>query len=140
MTPEQRGVIDTNVVINLADVAVESLPDEPVITAITLAELAVGPLVANCDDERAARQQRLVAVAADFESLAFDSACARAFGTVAAGLRGAGRKSVARAFDALIAATALAHRLPLYTENIDDFRGIDGLEVHRVLVDRVMSN
>jgi predicted nucleic acid-binding protein len=48
---------------------------------------------------------------------------------VAATLPRAGRKVNARAYDAMIAATALANGLPLYTCNPNDFVGIEGLEV-----------
>jgi predicted nucleic acid-binding protein len=68
-------------------------------------------------------------VEANFDPLPFDAAAARAFGRVAASLRRAGRTTSARAYDALIAATALASDLPVYTCNPDDFKGIDGLEV-----------
>jgi hypothetical protein len=47
-------------------------------------------------------------------------------------MRRAGRKTSARTYDALIAATALANGLPLYTANPGDFAGIDGLEVVEV--------
>ncbi|HVC07174.1 MAG TPA: hypothetical protein VND98_06305 [Solirubrobacterales bacterium] len=66
---------------------------------------------------------------ASFEALAFDSGAARAFGVVAVSLRRSGPKTTARAYDAMIAATALANGLPLYTANPADFSGIDGLEV-----------
>ncbi len=99
------------------------------ITTITLAELTVGPLVADSDAERAARQAHLQQAESDFDPLPFDAAAARAFGRVAAALRKSGRKPAARAYDAMIAATALAHALPLYTCNPDDFTGIDGLGV-----------
>lgn len=99
------------------------------ITAITLAELTVGPLVAASDTERAARQAHLQQAESDFDALPFDAAAARAFGRVAASLRESGRKPAARSYDAMIAATALAHALPVYTCNPDDFSGIDGLEV-----------
>lgn len=105
------------------------LPDEPLITAITLAELSVGPLVAADERQRSARQAHLQQAEADFDPLPFDAAAARAFGQVAASLRRAGRKTAARAYDAMIAATALAHDLPIYTCNPVDFEGIDGLEV-----------
>lgn len=107
----------------------EALPHEPQITSITLAELTVGPLVAGDDHERAARQAHLQQAESDFDPLPLDAAAARAFGQVAADLRRAGRKPAARAFDALIAATALAADLPLYTVNPSDFDGIDSLEV-----------
>jgi predicted nucleic acid-binding protein len=105
------------------------LPGEPAITAITLAELSVGPLVADGEQERAARQAHLQQAEADFDPLAFDAAAARAFGGVAASLRRAGRKTAARAYDAMIAATAIANDLPLYTCNPSDFAGIEGLTV-----------
>ena len=110
------------------------LPVEPLITAVTLAELSVGPLVASSDKERAARQAHLQQAEADFQPLAFDAPAARAFGTVAASLRRSGRKTKARAYDAMIAATALANDLPVYTCNPNDFAGIDGLEVVAVRV------
>jgi len=125
-----RGILDTSTTIllpRLEDATV--LPDEPLITAISLAELSVGPLVASDEDERAARQAHLQQAEADFEPLAFDVAAARAFGRVSASLRQAGRKTRARAYDAMIAAIALAHDLPVYTCNPDDFHGIEGLEV-----------
>lgn len=124
------GVLDTSTLIllpRLADPA--ALPDEPMITAVTLAELSVGPLVAHTRTERAARQAHLQQAEADFEPLPFDAAAARAFGRVAASLRRRGRKTSARAYDAMIAATALANDLPLYTCNPGDFAGIDEVEL-----------
>lgn len=106
-----------------------SLPAEPLITTITLAELSVGPLVATTDGERAARQAHVQQAEADFDPLPFDAPAARAFGRVAASLRRAGHKSPARAYDAMIAATALSNDLPVYTCNPADFSGIDGLTV-----------
>ena len=99
------------------------------ISVLTLAELSVGPLVATSDDERALRQAHVQQAEADFVPLVFDAAAARAFGRVAASLRRAGRKPAARSFDAMIAATALAHDIPIHTCNPDDFAGIDGLTV-----------
>lgn len=130
-----RGVLDTSVVIllrRLRDPAV--LPRVPLITTITLAELSVGPLVARSESERAARLAHVQQAEADFEPLAFDAAAARAFGRVAASLRAAGRKPAARAYDAMIAAVAIAHDLPLYTANARDFADIDGLSVVTVEV------
>src|SRR5579859_3725194 len=105
------------------------LPAEPLITTVTLAELTVGPLVATTDDERAARQAQVQQAEADFDPLSFDASAARTFGRVAASLRRAGRKPSARAYDAMIAATAMSKNLPIYTCNPSDFAGIDGLTV-----------
>jgi predicted nucleic acid-binding protein len=130
-----QGVLDTSTLVllpRLGDAA--DLPAEPLITAVTLAELAVGLLVAREDGERARRQAHLQQAEADFVPLPFDAAAARAFGLVAASLRRAGRKATARAYDAMIAATALANGLPVYTCNPGDFVGIEGLEVIAVPV------
>lgn len=133
----QEGLLDTSVVILLRSLPdAGALPEFPVISAITLAELSVGPLVATTDAERAARQAVLQQAEADFDPLPFDDRAARAFGRVAASLRGAGRKVRARRNDAMVAAIAVAHGLPLYTANPDDFAGIDGLDLHVVAVER----
>lgn len=129
----ERGVLDTSTLIGLGSLPDASgLPAEPLITAVTLAELSVGPLVARDESERAARQAHLQQAESDFEPLPFDAAAARAFGRVAASLRAAGRKPAARAYDAMIAATALANDLPVYTCNPGDFAGIEGLTVFEV--------
>ena len=128
--PRRRGLLDTSTVILLSRIRDRSvLPDEPLISAITLAELSVGPLVADSDSKRAARQAHLQQAEADFDPLPFDAAAARSFGRVAASLRQAGRKPAARAYDAMIAAIALANDLPLYTCDPDDFASVDGLVV-----------
>jgi tRNA(fMet)-specific endonuclease VapC len=125
-----RGILDTSTVILLPRLRdPDLLPAEPMITAITLAELSVGPLVARSEEERAARQSHLQQAESDFDALAFDAEAARAFGRVAMSLRRSGRKIAARSYDAMIAATALAHGLPIYTCNPEDFAGIDGLDL-----------
>ena len=130
MSTDADGILDTSTVILLSELTdATSLPTRPTITAITLAELSVGPLVAKGDAERAARLAHVQQAEHDFEPLAFDAAAARAFGRVAASLRAAGRKPSARAYDALIAAVAISNDLPLYTVNPRDFEHIDGLDV-----------
>jgi tRNA(fMet)-specific endonuclease VapC len=125
-----RGLLDTNAVIFLPRIEDPALlPHEPLISSVTLAELSVGPLVATTEEERAARQAHLQQAEADFDPLPFDAAAARAFAQVAASLRRAGRKRHARAFDAMIAATAISNQIPLFTPNPNDFASIDGLEV-----------
>ena len=124
------GLLDTSTLILLPKLRDPgALPSEPRISTITLAELSVGPLVASDERERAARLAHLQQAEVDFDPLPFDADAARAFGQVAASLRRSGRKTAARAYDAMIAAVALANELPLYTCNPDDFSGIDGLVV-----------
>lgn len=125
-----RGLLETSTVIPLPELAdPQTLPAEPLISAVTLAELSVGPLIATTNEERDERQAHVQQAEADFDALPFDAAAARAFGRVAASLRRAGRKPSARAYDAMIAAVAIANDLPLYTCNPDDFTGIDDLRV-----------
>ena len=126
-----EGILDTSTLILLGriDEATDTLPSEPLITAITLAELSVGPLVTANEDERAARQAHLQQAEADFEPIPFDAAAARSFGQVAASLRRERRKPAARAYDAMIAAVAVSRGLPVHTCNPADFDKIDNLEV-----------
>lgn len=128
-----KGILDTSTLILLGRITeIGSLPAEPLITAITLAELSVGPLVATTEPERAARQAHLQQAEADFAPLPFDAAAARSFGQVAASLRRAGRKPAARAYDAMIAAVGIANGLPIHTCNPRDFAGIEGLALVEV--------
>ena len=125
-----RGILDTSAVIAMRDIDdATALPAEPIITTVTLAELSAGPLVTRDERERAARQALLQQAEEDFDPLPFDRASARAFGQVSASLRRSDRKTAARAYDALIAATAMANGLPVYTCNAADFDGIEGLQV-----------
>ena len=127
----QRGLADTSVIISLEDIAPESLPAELAISAVTLAELTAGPHATDDLPERARRQDRLQRVESAFDPLPFDEAAARAYGRLYAAVVSGGRKARgARAMDLLIAATALANQLPLYTFNTGDFRFLgDALEV-----------
>ena len=129
-TVHQRAILDTSALILIDRIpSVELLPRIPMITSISLAELSVGPLVVRNDLERARRIAHLQRVEATFSPIPFDDEAARAFGSVAASLRQVGRKVAARRRDAMIAAIALAKKLPVYTCDARDFEGIDGLEV-----------
>jgi predicted nucleic acid-binding protein len=121
-------VLDTSVVIDLEHLAAADLPAELAVSAVTLAELAAGPHATNDPDERARRQDRLQRAEATFDPLPIDAGVARAYGRIYAAVASAGRKARgARSLDLLIAATALASNLPLYTSNPDDFRGVESL-------------
>lgn len=123
-----RGLIDTSVVIDLDCIDAARLPAELAVSAITMAELAAGPHAAADAGERARRQDRLQRAEASFDPLPFDSDSARAYGRVYSAIIATGRKARGpRAVDLLIAATAVASGLPLYTRNVDDFRGLEDL-------------
>jgi len=93
-----------------------------------MAELAAGPHATRDTAERARRQDRPQRAEATFDPLPFDGDAARAYGRIDAAIVATGRKARGpRAVDLLIAATALAANLPLYTRNVDDFRGVEHL-------------
>lgn len=127
----QQGLIDTSVVIDLDRLDPELLPRAVAISAVTLAELAAGPAATDEAAERARRQDRLQRAEGTFDPLPFDVEAARAYGRVYVAVRAAGRKARgSRAVDLMIAATALAHGLPLFTRNPGDFAHLhDLLEV-----------
>jgi len=123
-----RGLIDTSVLIEIERVAAEALPGEVAVSAITFAELAAGPHATDDPAERARRQDRLQRAEATFEPIPFDGSTARAYGLVYAATVSAGRKARGRrAVDLMIAATAVAAELPVYTRNPTDFGGLEGL-------------
>jgi len=121
---EVRAILDTSVVI-ATDIA--PLEGELAISAITLAELHFGVLVAKQRKVRAQRLRRLLVLQRTFDALPVDEAVAASYGQVAAAVVDAGRQPRARSMDLLIAATAHAHSARLYTRNAGDFDGLDDL-------------
>jgi predicted nucleic acid-binding protein len=122
------GLLDTSVVIDWHDpVVLAALPDEMAISAITVAELAAGPHLAADAMEAAKRQARLQEVESTLEPIQFDGAAARSYGLVVAAVVREGRIPRSRFADLLIAATAHANQLDLYTRNGDDFNGLENL-------------
>jgi predicted nucleic acid-binding protein len=125
-----RGLLDTSVVIDLGAIDPEQLPHRMSVSALTMAELAAGPHATDDPAERARRQDRLQRAEATFDPLPFDADAARAYGRIYASVIAAGRKARGRrAVDLLIAATALAHGLALYTCNPDDFAHLGDVQV-----------
>ena len=128
------GLLDTSVVVDWHDpIVVAALPDQMAISAITAAELAAGPRLAATRAEAAKRQARLQEVEAKLEPLQFDGTAVRSYGLVVAAVVREGRKPRSRFADLLIAATAHANGLDLYTRNGDDFAGLEDL-VHVIAI------
>lgn len=127
MAEPSRGLLDTSVVIDLDLVDPDLLPEQSAIAAVTLAELAAGPHATDDEAERARRQDRLQWAAQTWDAIPFDTDAARMYGRVFAAVRAAGRTSRSRLADLLIASTAAANGLPLYTRNPMDFTGLEGL-------------
>jgi len=127
MAEPTRGLLDTSVVIDHDVVDPSMLPDESAIAAVTLAELSAGPHATRDEQERARRQNRLDWATATWDPLPFDTEAARMYGLVFAATKAAGRTSRARIADLLIASTAAANGLPLYTRNPSDFAGLEAI-------------
>ncbi len=127
MTEPTAGLLDTSVVVDHDLVDVSLLPDSTAIAAITLAELAAGPHATNDRAERARRQDRLQWASSTWEPLPFDAECARAYGRLYAAMRVRARSPRARVADLLIAATAVAYGLPVYTRNPGDLQALGAL-------------
>lgn len=111
------GLLDTSVVIAVAHGEELQLPEQVAISVVTLCELHHGVLIAD-DEARADRLDTLVQVERAFEALPVDARVAPHFGRLVAGAR---RRHNARPklADALVAATAQSHGLPLFTRDRD---------------------
>jgi predicted nucleic acid-binding protein len=134
--PTRQGLLDTNIIILRQWIHPEELPDEMAISAITLAELSAGPHQVrpsperNAPEEHAERARRLDILQrteSEFDPIPFDAEAARIYGRVTAAIVGTGRKPRRRTNDLMIAATAIAAGLPLFTTNPDDFKGLEEL-------------
>lgn len=132
MPAERRGLLDTNILILRRWIDPGLLPDEVAISAVTLAELSAGVHLvpgegAEAVAERARRTDILARAEHEFDPIPFDAEAARSFGRLSAAVRATGRTPRRRVADLMIAATAAAQGLPLYTTNPDDCTGLDGL-------------
>jgi predicted nucleic acid-binding protein len=127
MTEPTRGLLDTSVVIDHDLIDPALLPDESAISAITVAELTAGPHATEDRNERARRQDRLQWASSTWDPLPFDAEAARVYGRMFAAARAAGQSSRSRLADLLIAATATANSLPLYTRNPADFAALKAI-------------
>lgn len=127
MLTHHRGLLDTNVVVHLGRIDPEHLPLEAAISTVTLAELSAGPHYALDPNERARRLETLQRTEAAFDAIPFSVDAARIFGRMSAAVLAAGRTPRRRVADLMIAASAAAESIPLYTTNIDDFRGLEGI-------------
>lgn len=126
MTHEE-GVLDTNVIAALAAHDPSELPGEILVTAVTLGELSHGPHATNDPVKRARRMAILQHVESTFDVLPYDRDAARMFGQLCAAVIAVGRQPRRRVADLMIAATAAANGLPLYTSNPRDFDGLDDI-------------
>ena len=131
-----QGMLDTNILILRRWIDPDELPDEMAISAITLAELSAGPHEVRGNDEqdsydefaeRARRLDVLQRAESEFDPVPFDAEAARIYGRLTAAVIASGRKPLRRVVDLMIASTAVAERMPLFTTNPGDFTGLETL-------------
>jgi hypothetical protein len=122
-----RGLGDTNILIYLERLAVDQLPAELLTSTVSLAELSAGVHSAVDAGERARRVLRVQRVEATFSPLPFDVEAARQYGIIAAEVIAMGRRPRGRVADLMIASIAAANKLPLFTTNPADFRGLESV-------------
>lgn len=122
-----RGLGDTNILIYLERLTVDQLPAELLTSTVSLAELSAGVHSAVDGVERARRVLRVQRVEATFNPLPFDAEAARQYGIIAARVISMGRKPRRRVADLMIASIAAANKLPLFTTNPADFRGLESV-------------
>ncbi len=127
MSSETRGLLDTSVVIDRADIDPATLPDVWALSAVTLAELSAGPLLADDPAIRAERQLDLQWAESNVEAVPFTSDTSRIFGRLCGLVHAAGRKPRPKALDLMIAATAVEQGVVLYTRNPKDLQGLDSV-------------
>ncbi len=132
----RRGLLDTNIMILRRLINPDELPEEMAMSAVTLAELSAGPHQVRRNDqqtdydehaERARRLDVLQRAENEFDPIPFDVGAARAYGRMTAAVVAIGRKPRRRIADLMIAATALAEDLPLFTTNPGDYAGLEAL-------------
>jgi predicted nucleic acid-binding protein len=122
-----RGLGDTNILIYLERLAVDQLPAELLASTVSLAELSAGVHSAVDAGERARRVLRVQRVEATFSPLPFDVEAARQYGIIAAEVIAMGRRPRGGVADLMIASIAAANKLPLFTTNPADFRGLESV-------------
>jgi predicted nucleic acid-binding protein len=127
MTDPTRGLLDTSVIIDHDVIDPRHLPESTAISAVTLTELAAGPHATADQAERGRRQDRLQWATATWDPLPFDAECARAYGRLFATLKASGSSPRARVADLMIAATAMAYGLALYTRSPDGLQSVQSL-------------
>jgi toxin FitB len=121
------GLLDTRTLIDIEDIPEERLPVVSEICAITVAELMLGVHMAKNAVDRSARITKLLSIGANFDPLPFESRATNAFNALVGLTVAIGRNPKPRKNDLMIAATAVANGLPLYTANVDDFKGLESM-------------
>ncbi|MBR7831345.1 type II toxin-antitoxin system VapC family toxin [Actinospica sp. MGRD01-02] len=121
------GLLDTRTLIDIEDIPDERLPIVSEVCAISMAELMMGVHMARDAADRSARITKLLTVGANFDPLPFGDKATNSFNALVGLTVAIGRNPKPRKNDLMIAATAVANGLPLYTANIDEFKGLESM-------------
>jgi predicted nucleic acid-binding protein len=127
----KRALADTSVFIGLEATRFDASRFDDFewgVSAVTLGELRLGVLQAQNPDA-ASRRLSTYQLAQQFEALTVDEAVSEAWALLISRLRAAGRKAPIN--DSWIAATAIAHRVPIVTQD-SDYDDMPGVEVIRI--------
>jgi predicted nucleic acid-binding protein len=127
----RRALADTSVLIGLEAARFDAgrfADFEWGISAVTLGELRLGVLQAR-DPEAASRRLSTYQLAQRFEPLAVDEAVSEAWALLVSRLRAAGRRVPVN--DSWIAATAIAHGVPIVTQDAD-YDAMPDVEIIRI--------
>lgn len=127
------GLLDTGIFI-ATEVSrpLGDLPGRVAVSVITLGELELGVLAAQDDDARARRADTL-ALARESDPIPISEAVMTAWAHLVHDCRQAGIHRSVRLADAFIAATAVAHGLPVVTQDADFDRMADAHPPLRVI-------
>lgn len=131
MVTPKRALADTSVFIGLEATRFDLSRFDDFewgVSAVTLGELRLGVLQAQ-NPEAASRRLSTYQLAQQFEALTVDEAVSEAWALLISRLRAAGRKAPIN--DSWIAATAIAHRVPIVTQD-SDYDDMPGVEVIRI--------
>ncbi len=122
-----KGLLDTSIfVAREQQRALGALPDDNAVSVITIGELRLGVLMTDDPADRARRLATVVEVERALEVIPVDEKVVREFARLVAEARRAGLRPATT--DALIAATAAAHGLTIYTQDAD-FRHFPSIDV-----------
>lgn len=119
MSEPSAGLLDTSVFIAREDGrALGELPDRVAVSVVTIGELQLGVLNAG-DDATRARRAETLALARAADPIPISEAVMVSWARLVADCRSAGVHRTVKLTDALIAATAVEHGLPVVSQDSD---------------------
>ena len=118
-SPLEVGLLDTSVFIaRETDRPLSELPEHVAVSVVTIGELQLGVLRAE-DDATRARRADTLALARNADPIPISEAVMIAWSRLVSDCRSAGVHRTVKLTDALIAATAVEHGLPMVTQDED---------------------